>query len=40
MNSGHYYAIKKGKGSYSNSWFVCNDEKIKDSVLKAYSNLS
>lgn len=25
LNSGHYYAVKKGKGLQSNSWFICND---------------
>lgn len=25
LNAGHYYAVKKGKGTQSNNWFICND---------------
>ena len=40
MNSGHYYAVKKGRGSHSGDWYVCNDEIVKEASIRPTNNES
>lgn len=40
MNSGHYYALKKGREKHAQDWYVCNDEIVKDANIRPANNES